>query len=102
VSARLDEAVHELLVQSLEAWRIGGEVRREADGVLLIDTGGKQLRISRASPDLPFRWMVQGGERMRGATSVAGVLRHARLAVDPGYRPVQLRIAPLPLPVAPS
>jgi len=99
VIARLDEAVHELLVQSLVAWRVGGEVRREADGALLIDAGGKQLRISRAPPDLPFRWMVEDGERTRGVTSVTGVLRHVRLAVDPGYRPVRLRIAPLPLPL---
>jgi hypothetical protein len=94
--------VHELLVQSLAAWRIGGEVRREADWVLLIDAGGKHLRISRAPPDLPFRWMLADGERTRGAASVSGVLRHVRLAVDPGYRPVRLRIAPLPLPLLPS
>jgi hypothetical protein len=55
------------------------------------------LRISRAPADLPFRWMVGEGERTRGATSIAGLLRNVRAAVDPDYRPVRLRIAPLPL-----
>jgi hypothetical protein len=97
----LDEAVAALLARSLEAWRISGDVRREADGALHIAAAGKQLHVSRAPPELPFRWMVQDGERTRGATSVSGLLRTVRLAVDPGYRPVRLRIAPLP-PGAPS
>jgi hypothetical protein len=101
-TAGLDESIAKLLARSLEAWRINGDVRRQADGALLVTASGRQLRISRAPPDLPFRWMVQDGERTRGATSVAGVLRHVRLAVDPGYRPVRLRIAPLPLPLAAS
>ena len=41
--------------------------------------------------------MVAEGERTRGVTSIAGLLRAVRAAVDPGYRPVRLRIAPLPL-----
>ena len=41
--------------------------------------------------------MVADGERTRGVTSVSGLLRNVRAAVDPGYRPVRLRIAPLPL-----
>ena len=93
----LNEAVEELLVESLSAWRVSGNVSHEADGALLVAAGGKRLRISRAPADLPFRWMVAEGERTRGATSVAGLLRHVRAAVDPGYRPVRLRIAPLPL-----
>ena len=93
----LDCAVEDLLVQSLRAWRVRGEVSREADGVLLVAAGEKRLRVSRAPADLPFRWMVGEGERTRGATSIAGLLRNVRAAVDPGYRPVRLRIAPLPL-----
>ena len=93
----LDEAVHELLVQSLRAWRVTGNVAREADGALLVTAGGRRLRVSRAPAELPFRWMVADGERTRGATSIAGLLRNLRAAVDPGYRPVRLRIAPLPL-----
>ena len=93
----LDCAVEDLLVQSLRAWRVTGNVAREADGALLITAGGRRLRVSRAPADLPFRWMVADGERTRGATSIAGLLRNVRAAVDPHYRPVRLRIAPLPL-----
>jgi hypothetical protein len=93
----LDETVHELLVQSLRAWRVSGDVSRDPGGSLLVSTAGRRLRISRAPADLPFRWMVDDGERTRGAPSVSGLLRHVRVAVDPGYRPVRLRIAPLPL-----
>ena len=53
--------------------------------------------ITRAPVDLPFRWMVAEGERTRAVTSVSSLLRNVRSAVDPGYRPVRLRIAPLPL-----
>ena len=93
----LDEAVFELLVQSLRAWHVSGDVAREADGALLVTAGEKRLRISRAPADLPFRWMVAEGERTRGVLSIAGLLRTLRATVDPGYRPVRLRIAPLPL-----
>jgi hypothetical protein len=93
----LDAAVEELLVLSLRAWRVRGDVSREPDGALRVTAGEKGLRISRAPADLPFRWMVAEGDRMRGVTSVAGLLRALRAAVDPGYRPVRLRIAPLPL-----
>src|SRR4051794_37726072 len=96
-STALDEAVWELLVQSLEAWGVGGEVRRDSDGGLLVSAWDKWLRITRAPAYLPFRWMVAEGERPRAVTSVSGLLRNVRLAVDPGYRPVRLRIAPLPL-----
>ena len=93
----LDNAVEDLLAQSLDAWRISGSVRREADGTLLLLAGDKRLGVARAAADLPFRWMVGEGERTRGVTSIAGLLRAVRGAVDPGYRPIRLRIAPLPL-----
>src|SRR5690242_13769964 len=92
-----DDALKELLAQSLRAWRVTGDVAREADGALLVTAGEKRLRVARAPADLPFRWMVGEGERTRGATSIAGLLRSVRAAVDPHYRPVRLRIAPLPL-----
>jgi hypothetical protein len=93
----LDNAVEDLLIQSLDAWRVSGNVRCEADGALLVTADERRLRISRAAGDLPFRWMVAEGERIRGVTSIAGLLRSIRAAVDPGYRPIRLRIAPLPL-----
>jgi hypothetical protein len=97
VSAGIPDHVCQLLAQSLTAWHVTGDVRREADGTLLLVAGSKQLRVSRATGDLPFRWMVTEGERTRGVTSIAGLLRAVRGAVDPGYRPIRLRIAPLPL-----
>jgi hypothetical protein len=93
----LDDAVLELLAQSLRAWGVGGGVGRGPDGDLTLTAGAKRLRISRAPAGLPFRWMVAEGDRTRGVTSVAGLLRALRAAVDPGYRPVRLRIAPMPL-----
>ena len=101
-ASKLHDSVAVLLARSLEAWRISGDVRRDDDGGLHITAAGKHLRIARAPADLPFRWMVSEGERTRGATSVSGVLRAIRTILDPGYRPVRLRIAPLPPPAAPS
>jgi len=96
VSGELDAAVHALLEHSLRAWRVDGKIRREADGTLLIAAANKRVRVARAPAGLPFRWAVADGERRRGATSVTGVLRHVRAALDSSYRSVRLRIAPLP------
>jgi hypothetical protein len=98
VTCELDEAVSVLLEHSLRAWRVHGTVRREGDGTLLIDAADKRVRVARAPAGLPFRWAVVDGERRRSATSVTGVLRHVRAALDSGYRSVRLRIAPLPPP----
>jgi hypothetical protein len=97
VSAGIPDHVCQLLEQSLAVWHVTGEVRREADGTLLLLAGDKRLGIARAAADLPFRWMVSEGERSRGVASIAGLLRAVRGVVDPGYRPIRLRIAPLPL-----
>lgn len=97
MSDEVPEHVSELLAHSLAAWRVSGEVAREAAGGLLVTAGEKSLRISRAPADLPFRWMLDEAGRTRGIASIAGLLRAIRGAVDPGYRPVRLRIAPLPL-----
>ena len=87
-----------LLVESLAAWRAICDVRRDADGALVLTKGDSQLRIARATDaTLPFRWIVTEGERTRGVTSIAGLLRAVRATVDPGYRPIRLRIAPLPV-----
>jgi hypothetical protein len=96
-AANLNNTIEELFRQSLLAWHLSGDVAREADGALLVTAGGKRLRIARAPAGLPFRWTVVEGERTRGVTSVSGLLRALRAAFDPGYRPVRLRIAPLPL-----
>ena len=62
----------------------------------MIAAANKRVRIARAPVDLPFRWTVADAERRRSATSVTGVLRHVRAAIDSSYRSVSLRIAPLP------
>ncbi len=67
---------------------------------MVLTAAGRELRVTRAAHGVPFRWMVAEGERTRGVTSIAGLLRTVRAAVDPGYRPARLRIAPSPL-VAP-
>jgi hypothetical protein len=92
----LDDAVTALLARSLEAWRIVGTVEQGADGALLVRTARQQLRVARAPAGLPFRWVVEEAGRTRGAASVSGLLRHVRAAVDPGWRPVRLRITSLP------
>jgi hypothetical protein len=98
VSRRVLEKVQELLTQSLSAWRVEGRVERDADGGLVLRTADKELRIARApASDQPFRWIVTEGERDRRVTSIVGLLRTVRLAVDPGYQPVRLRVAPLPV-----
>ena len=97
MTADVPEYVRNLIAQSLVAWRVSGEARHEADDTLLLIAGDKQLRISLAPADLPFRWMVAEGERTRGVISIAGLLRTIRAAVDPGYRPIRLRLAPQPL-----
>ena len=96
MSGGLDEALCALLKHSLRAWRVDGKIWREADGTWLIATANKRVRIARAPAGLPFRWAVADGERSRSATSVTGVLRHVRAALDSSYRSVSLRIAPLP------
>jgi hypothetical protein len=97
VSAGVPDHVCELLARSLEAWHVTGTIHHEPDGTLLLSAGDKRLGIARAAAGLPFRWLVSEGERTRGVTSIAGLLRAVRAAVDPGYRAIRLRIAPLPL-----
>ena len=92
-------AAHELLVQSLKAWHVRGDVARVPDGALLLTAGEVRVRIARSPDTPPFRWMVDTGDRTRGVVSIAGLLRAVRAAVDPAHRPVRLRIAPLPLVV---
>ena len=98
MSGSVPNHVRELLAQSLQAWRVVGDVGGDPDGALVLTTGDRQLRITRAADtNQPIRWMVTVGERTRGVSSIAGLLRTVRAAVDPGYRPIRLRIAPLPL-----
>jgi hypothetical protein len=92
----LEEALLDLLRLSLVAWRIGGEVRRDSDGALVVTAAGREISVRRAQQALPFRWTVSG-ERVRVAMSVAGVLGALRAVLDPDYRPARLRIGALAL-----
>lgn len=94
MTSAVAERLHELLAASLPAWRIAGEVRRGADGGIIVTAGGQSIRITPMQAGTPFRWMVASAERTRGAASVVGVLRAVRAAIDPQYAPVRLRIAP--------
>jgi hypothetical protein len=94
------ERLYELLAASLPAWRIAGDVHREAGGGIVVTAGDLSLRITAAPTGTPFRWMVTGAERTRGAASVVGVLRAVRTVIDPSYAPVRLRIAPTAVPPA--
>ena len=91
------EPVRELLVQSLAAWRVAGSVTRAVDGALVIASAGKDIRIERAPPHLPFRWTVTADGRKRHAISVVAVLRQVREALDPNYQTNRVRIAVTPL-----
>jgi hypothetical protein len=93
----LSDLVHELLTQSLVAWRVAGNVERASDGALVIGADRKDLRIERAPPHVPFRWTVTVDGRTRGAISLVAVLRQVREALDPGYVANRVRIAVTPL-----
>jgi hypothetical protein len=85
------ELVHRLLAASLAAWHVDGRVGREADR-LTVTAGNETFLIARGAP--PFRWTVTLAGRVRGVTSIAGLLRTVRRVVDPDHQPSQLRIAP--------
>ena len=82
----------ELLVQSLAAWRVAGDVQRSHDGAIVICGARKDIRIDPAPSEM-FRWMVTIDGRKRGALSLAAVLRQVREALDPGYAANRVRVA---------
>jgi hypothetical protein len=91
------EYLHELMTQSLVAWRLAGSVHNSSDGGVLILCPEHSIRIEPASPDLPFRWIVIIDNRRRAAISLVAVLRQVRAVLDPGYATMRVRIAPFPL-----
>jgi hypothetical protein len=97
LSGAPNNLVIELLTQSLVAWRVAGSVAPAGDGAIVIGGTSKDIRIERAPPDLPFRWMVTVDGRKRAAISLVAVLRQVREALDPGYAANRLRIAVAPL-----
>ena len=93
----LDEALRELLAQSLAAWRLTGNVEGVNDDAIRILCNGIAIRVERAPPAVPFRWMVTIDGRRRGAVSIPAVLRQVRSALDPGYARDKVRVAVTPL-----
>jgi hypothetical protein len=83
--------VHRLLAASLSAWQVRGHVQRDGDRITLT-AGAQTLLVARGAP--PFRWTVTLAGRDRGVTSIAGLLRMVRRAVDPDHQTSRLRIAP--------
>jgi hypothetical protein len=93
----ISEHLHELMVQSLVAWRLTGSVRAMSDGAVLVTCEARNIRIEPAPSDLPFRWIVIVDNRRRAAISLVAVLRMVRAVLDPGYAALPARIAPVPL-----
>jgi hypothetical protein len=92
-------AVLVLVRTSLALWGADASVNVEAGKLgILLSTG--LIEIRRAPAELPFRWLVSHAGRDRAASSVTGLLRVLRSALDPAYRPGRARIAALPLPPA--
>ncbi len=91
----MDEALLALITSSLALWERAGDVRREAGGAIALESEGHEVRITRAAPDVPFRWSITIDGRARVASSVPGLLRVLRAGLDPDFRPSRVRIAPI-------
>ena len=85
------------MAQSLLAWRLTGNVRSVDDGAILVCCEQHEIRIERAPPDLPFRWIATIDGRRRMSISIVAVLRRVRETLDPGYATRRARIAMFPL-----
>jgi hypothetical protein len=91
------EHLHELMTQSLLAWRLTGSVHGTSDGAIVVSCQEHNIRIEPTASDLPFRWIVIIDNRSRRAISLVGVLRQVRTALDPGYATTRALISPFPL-----
>ena len=99
-SEATDAQVLRLMRASLALWRIGATIETAPEGGwrVITDAGGV-VRIGRASPDIPFRWMiVTDTDRERPASSMTGLLRVLRSVLDPDWRPGRARVVSLTLP----
>jgi hypothetical protein len=93
VSGGTTDIAHELLAQSLVAWRVAGRIERSSEGAIIICGALTDIRIDRAPSNLMFRWTVTIDGRTRGAISLLSVLRQVRGAIEPGYAAGRVRIA---------
>lgn len=90
-----DEALAALIDASLDLWGQPGDVRRGASGAISVSTPSNAAEITRAEPNIPFRWSITVHGRQRHASSIAGVLRLLRMALDESFQPSRVRIAPV-------
>ncbi len=97
-----DQAVLALVRTSLGLWRVDATIGRNEAGRIVIAAPGLDVEISRAPPELPFRWLIEVGGRQRPASSVAGLMRNLRMLLEPQFRPARARIASLTPPPAAS
>jgi hypothetical protein len=88
-----EEALAALLEASLVLWDRRGEVRRSASGAISVRTSEHQAEITRADPGVPFRWLITIDRRRRYASSIPGLLRALRMALDESFQPGRVRIA---------
>jgi hypothetical protein len=86
-----------LLQESLASWCVPGVINRTPDGSLELRAPPTLIQIARAPAGLPFRWLVSVGELRRPVSGLPGLLRFVRVAIDPNFRPLPVRIAALPL-----
>jgi hypothetical protein len=90
-----DEALAALIDASLVLWGRPGDVRRCASGVIFIKAPELEAEITRAAPGVPFRWTIDIHGRRKHASSIPGLLRLLRMALDESFRPGRVRIAPV-------
>lgn len=90
-----------LIEQSLIAWRLLARARRvDTNGnesAIEVAGLGRLIRVERAAVGEPYRYMVTVDGRRRPALSLVAVLRQVRIALDPAYDKVRVRIAVEPL-----
>ena len=91
------DRIEALLTASLSAWSITGTVTRATDGAIVLDLPGTTARVEPPPAGLPFRYMLVTGDRTRGLTSIAGLLRAVRTLAEPDYRAARVRITPFPV-----
>ena len=91
------EHLHELMTQSLLAWRLIGSVHSTSDGAILVSCQEHNIRIEPTASELPFRWNVTIDNRSRPAISLVAVLRQVRAVLDPGYATMRVRVTAFPL-----
>lgn len=74
-----------LVSDSLALWDVAAAVSIAEDGIVLLAPSGAPLRVRPASPEeRPVRWWLERPGQERPCTSVLGLLRGLRNAVDTG------------------